>query len=164
MTKSPWHQFTLRIPIQSTVTHIYQAWTTSAGIESWFLRKCIFFDENGSPLASNQNINKGTYSWFWHGHGDEVNEKNKIHAGNGKDFFQFGFEGCIVKIEIEETTNGAMLTLTQEDIHFEENPSENLYVQCGFGWTFYLTNLKSILEGGIDLRNKDMAVKNVVNA
>ena len=65
MTKSPWEQFTLRIPVQATVADIYQAWTTSAGIESWFLRKCIYFDENGNPLQwSNpifQTLNEMTF-------------------------------------------------------------------------------------------------------
>jgi hypothetical protein len=37
-------------------------------------------------------------------------------------------------------------------------------VGCGEGWTFYLTNLKSILEGGVDLRNKEMKLKNVINS
>ncbi len=38
------------------------------------------------------------------------------------------------------------------------------FIECGKGWTFYMTNLKSILEGGIDLRNKIESVKNVINA
>jgi hypothetical protein len=37
-------------------------------------------------------------------------------------------------------------------------------VGCQLGWTFYLTNMKSIAEGGIDLRNRDIDFKNVVNA
>lgn len=31
------------------------------------------------------------------------------------------------------------------------------------GWTFYLTNLKSILEGGFNLRNKNNKLGDVVN-
>ena len=57
-----------------------------------------------------------------------------------------------------------MVTLTQEEVIFEEDPNENLYVQCGEGWTFYLANLKSVYEGGLDLRNKDIEIKGVLNA
>ena len=39
-----------------------------------------------------------------------------------------------------------------------------LYIGCGEGWTFYLANLKSMLEGGIDLRNKNDKIKGVINS
>jgi hypothetical protein len=32
-------------------------------------------------------------------------------------------------------------------------------VQCQLGWTFYLANLKSVIEGGVDLRNKNVDLK-----
>ena len=32
------------------------------------------------------------------------------------------------------------------------------------GWIFYLANLKSVLEGGLDLRNKRMEITNVITA
>ena len=35
---------------------------------------------------------------------------------------------------------------------------------CLEGWTFYLTNLKSVIEGGLDLRNKNLDIKGVINA
>jgi hypothetical protein len=35
---------------------------------------------------------------------------------------------------------------------------------CLGGWTFYLANLKSYLEGGVDLRNKNLALNNMVNS
>jgi hypothetical protein len=42
----------------------------------------------------------------------------------------------------------------QEHIPQESDPEKNLYVQCQLGWTFYLANLKAVMEGGKDLRNK----------
>jgi hypothetical protein len=32
------------------------------------------------------------------------------------------------------------------------------------GWVFYLANLKSFPEGGIDLRNKNEKLKSVINS
>ena len=40
----------------------------------------------------------------------------------------------------------------------------SIYVDCSYGWTFFLANLKSVLEGGIDLRNRNVDIKNVVNS
>jgi hypothetical protein len=54
--------------------------------------------------------------------------------------------------------------LTQENIPEEENPEKNLYLAYSQGWAFYMVNLKSILEGGIDLRNKNDLLSKVVNS
>lgn len=161
---SPWNKFVLRIPINSTKEKLYHAWATADGINSWFLRKCTYWDTDGNQLSPATSIKKGNYHWVWHGHSDAVFEKNEVLDSNGVDYFKFGFEGCVVTINIEEKEGYCLLSLTQEEIVFEENPEENLYVQCGYGWTFYLTNLKSILEGGLDLRNKDMELLGVLNA
>jgi len=54
--------------------------------------------------------------------------------------------------------------LWQENIPTDEKAKVSWHLGCATGWTFYLTNLKSILEGGLDLRNKDELLTNVVNA
>lgn len=164
MDNSLWNKFSQSIPIKATKKDIYTAWATSEGIINWFLRKCTYWDDDGQLLSSSTPINKGSYHWIWHGHPDTTFEKNEVLESNGLDFFKFGFEGCVVTIQIEDKVNYCLLTLTQDQIVFDENPNENLYVQCGFGWTFYLTNLKSVLEGGLDLRNKDMDLKGVLTA
>jgi hypothetical protein len=48
----------------------------------------------------------------------------------------------------------SIVELTQENIPIENDPAKNLFVHCQTGWTFYMANLKSVIEGGIDLRNK----------
>ncbi len=163
-TNTPWNKFVLRIPINAPKKALYMAWATAEGINTWFLRKCRYWDADGLELSPTTPVQKGTYHWVWHGHSDAVFEKSEVLDSNGLDYFKFGFEGCIVTIHIEEKDGYCLLSLTQEAIVFDKNPAENLYVQCGFGWTFYLTNLKSILEGGLDLRNKDMALLGVLNA
>jgi len=54
--------------------------------------------------------------------------------------------------------------LTQENIPEDNNPASNLLVGCVEGWTFYLANLKSYLQGGIDLRNKNVNIQGVINS
>jgi hypothetical protein len=46
----------------------------------------------------------------------------------------------------------------------DETVQRFYFIECGKGWTFYMTNLKSILEGGIDLSNKNMSMQNVINS
>jgi len=69
----------------------------------------------------------------------------------------------MVRIEIGDDDGETMVELTQSDIPLDEDSIHNLYVGCSRGWTFYLTNLKSILEGGIDLRNRNINLVDVIN-
>ena len=57
-----------------------------------------------------------------------------------------------------------IVELTQDNIPPDDNPATNLHIGCGEGWTFYLANLKSYLEGGIDLRNKNEKIQGVINS
>ncbi len=41
-----WSEFTRQVAIKAPMDKLYKAWTTSAGIETWFLSKAVFLDEN----------------------------------------------------------------------------------------------------------------------
>jgi hypothetical protein len=102
-------------------------------------------------------MKEDTYEWFWHGYEDSG--KGMVLEANGTDFLKFTFSGgSVVSVNIESKRGATIIELTQENIPEESDPSKNLFVQCQIGWTFYLANLKSIMEGGIDLRNKRMDI------
>jgi hypothetical protein len=54
--------------------------------------------------------------------------------------------------------------LVQEEIPTDENGKQIFHLGCKSGWTFYLANLKSIFEGGIDLRNRNTKLQDVLNS
>ena len=97
---------------------------------------------------------------------DSVYEEREVLELNGKNYFRFMFTNeCDVEVKLSQIDKEyVMVEVTQNNIPIEEDPKKNLYVGCGEGWLFYMTNLKSILEGGIDLRNKDESLKGVFNA
>lgn len=166
MSKYDWSKFSKRISIKVSMQEIYNAWTTRAGLEKWFLRKAEFTKPDNTLRDQHSNIQKGdSYEWLWYGYSDDVVERKKVLEANGKNFLQFTFSGdCIVSVTIKEDAGETIAELMQENIPVDENPATNLYVNCGEGWTFYLANLKSILEGGIDLRNKNEKLLKVINA
>ena len=106
-----------------------------------------------------------TYEWMWHGYGDDAMEKGKIMQANGKDFLQFSFgKAGYVSVTIKEETGESMIELVQDEIPTDEEGQVYYHLGCTKGWLFYLTNLKSILEGGPDLRNKKMELTDVINS
>lgn len=160
-----WSSFTKRITIKAKPHDIYRAWATQSGLEKWFLRLAEFTKPDQSHRGKDYQVQKGdTYQWLWFGYTDDVNEKGRILEANGKDMLQFTFSGgsiVTVRIYIE---NEVIVELKQHDIGTTEEAIVNYHLGCSTGWTFYLANLKSILEGGVDLRNKNEAIANVVNS
>ena len=163
--KNDWRSFTLRIPIRSSPKAIYEAWATQQGLESWFLRFAQYTKPDGSIRAKTDLIQPGDeYNWLWYGYKDEVVEKREVLAANGWDKLQFRFSGdCIVTVQIQQQGGENICQLTQEMPMDEESSRQYYFVECGRGWTFYLANLKSILEGGLDLRNRDINLHPVFN-
>lgn len=166
MSHLNWSAFTKRIPIKASVNQVYEAWATQEGLEGWFLRSAVFTTGDKSPRKRTDWIQKGdTFTWHWYGYPDTVFEKREVIAVNGKDEIKFTFSGgCLVTVKAVPLGEITVCELTQENIPSDDNPKTNLYVGCGEGWTFYLANLKSYLEGGIDLRNKDNAITQVINS
>ena len=160
MIDSKWTSFKVTGDYNTDIRSLYEAWATTVGLESWFLRKASFFTVPGRLREPDEFIMKeDIYQWYWHGYDDDSFEKGEILEANGTDFIKFTFSsGSIVSVSISSRNGVSIVELTQENIPEETDPSKSLFVQCQVGWTFYLANLKSIIEGGIDLRNKNLVV------
>jgi uncharacterized protein YndB with AHSA1/START domain len=161
-----WKTFTKRITINRAKEIIYRAWATQAGLENWFLRLAEFTKPDGRLRSRNEAVQRGDkYKWLWFGYDDSVVEEKDILDANNNDMLRFSFSGgCIVTVSVKEEAGETICELVQEMPMDDESEQRYFYIECGKGWTFYMTNLKSILEGGIDLRNKNVAIQNVINA
>jgi uncharacterized protein YndB with AHSA1/START domain len=159
-------EFTKRITIQRDKEIIYRAWATQAGLENWFLRLAEFRKPDERLRDRNEQVQQGDkYKWLWWGYDDSVVEEKEILDTNGTDMLRFSFSGgCMVTVTVKEEDGENICELVQQMPMEDVNEQRYFYIECGKGWTFYMTNLKSILEGGIDLRNKNAAIPNVINA
>jgi len=166
MSNFDWSRFTVRINVKAPTEKLYWCWATKAGIEFWFLRKSDYRKSDGTLYNGDEFVKKGgKYSWWWYGYPDEVVEHGEILDCNGKDLFQFKFGDagiCTVKIYSEQNEN--IVELIQDHIPIDDKAKQNWHIGCKTGWTFYMANLKSMLEGGIDLRNKNEQLQNMLNA
>ena len=163
MNNFDWTQFSKCIFINKYINSVYAAWTVSAEIEKWFLSKCIFVSKDGNEINSTDSVcSKHYYRWRWFAQNHY--EEGSVISANGVDLIEFSFAGnCKVQVKLSSLNNQTLVELTQTEIPADDNSKQNIRLGCAFGWTFYLLNLKSILEGGIDLRNKDTKIIGVVN-
>jgi hypothetical protein len=163
MENFDWTQFTRKIAINSSIQTIYNAWTIPLELEKWFLSDALFYDDKGNKISKSKAANKGnTYNWRWYLY--PITESGNITIANGKDHFQFTFAGeCIVDVKISSIEETTLVTITQKNIPTDDESKKNIRLGCDQGWSFYLVNLKSIYEGGIDLRNKNEKLKPMIN-
>ena len=165
-SKYDWTSFTVRINVRAPMEDVYNAWASRTGIEHWFLRESIFKDGSGNILSGGSFVQAGnTYTWRWYGYPDEVVETGEITLANGKDQFAFSFgKAGHCKVILYEEHNELIVQLDQTNIPDDEESRFQFHIGCKTGWTFYLANLKSMLEGGIDLRNRNTDLQEMLNS
>jgi uncharacterized protein YndB with AHSA1/START domain len=161
-----WSRFVLRVPIKASREKIYKAWTSQQGLESWFLRKAEFTKADGQTRKDTDSVQiADKYEWLWHGWPDDVVERGVILQENGSDLLKFTFgKAGNVTVTVKQEEGEHILELLQDEIPTDEKSQVTYHMGCTKGWLFYMTNLKSILEGGIDLRNRNMQLADVLNS
>jgi uncharacterized protein YndB with AHSA1/START domain len=166
MENFDWSRFVKRIPVNGQTQSLYDLWTTQEGLERWFLRHADFKQKDGQPRGRTARIEPGdTYEWRWHGWEDEMVERGTILEVNGRDKIKFVFgKAGTVTVTIVKESGMPLVELVQDKIPSDEESKVNFHLGCQTGWVFYLTNLKSVVEGGLDLRNKRTDLRNVVSS
>ena len=166
MANFNWSTFTTRIPVQASIEKLYWCWATREGMEYWFLRLSEYKKPDDVLRKNNEPVQTGdTYKWLWHGWPDDVKEEGSILNCNGKNFIKFSFgKAGNCSVSIKEENDVTIVELVQDEIPDDEQGKQYWHLGCKTGWIFYLANLKSLLEGGIDLRNKNELLKNVINS
>ncbi|PBQ33320.1 hypothetical protein CNR22_16565 [Sphingobacteriaceae bacterium] len=163
MKNFDWTAFSLKILVKAQLNTVYDAWTKTTEIEKWFVKKANFLDKERKAISKEANIEAShLYEWTWYLY--DITERGRILLANGKDHLQFTFAGdCIVDVKLTQKEDYVLVELIQKDIPSDEESKKEIRIGCHTGWSFYLVNLKSVCEGGLDLRNKNQLYKPMVN-
>ena len=163
MKNFDWTSFTKRIAVKSTLSEVYEAWTVASKIESWFLERVIFTaGEKNLPEPMLQAKSGSAYEWYWYL--EPTPMKGIILEANGQDLIRFTFEGpSVVDVKLSILDEYTIIELLHHSIPQDDNSKQHIRLGCASGWAFYLHNLKSVYEGGIDLRNKDAKLGVMIN-
>ena len=170
-TPFDWTQFRLGIYVSAKPEDLYDYWTTPTGLTRWFLRSAAFAVSDGPPPAKTRKKTilapfdeliprpdhqrcqtNDRYRWEWYYNGGIVGEQ-WILSTRPPTKLTFGF-GDRMEVEVTLRKQGSYcdVGLRQYRIPTTSQAKQNLHMGCRVGWTFFLTNLKSVAEGGLDLR------------
>jgi uncharacterized protein YndB with AHSA1/START domain len=156
--------FKLRVNVKTSIENAFQSWATPAGMQSWFLGKITYTDAQGKERGANEMAQAGDdYAMYFGSNPVEPAVKGKILKSNDKNLFSFSFANDIpVTITIYTEHGETLIELIESNLPTEGVAAGKQFASDSKGWVFYLTNLKSVLEGGLDLRNTNTEIKNVI--
>jgi uncharacterized protein YndB with AHSA1/START domain len=160
-----WSEFKLRVNTTAPMEKTYEAVATSGGLESWFLRKAEI-TAGGKARQPGEKAQKGDeYSFQWHGYPDKNTHTGRWLGTDGKSVVSFTFSQELpVTISLYRECDETIVELTETFDPTDEGVAQKHYLGNMKGWIFYLVNLKSVLEGGLDLRNRKPELTNVLTA
>jgi uncharacterized protein YndB with AHSA1/START domain len=136
--KYDWSQFTQRVAVAAPVEKVFEMWTEPELLRNWFLADAKIDLKKG-----------GTYEWKWLA---GVKEKGRVLDVKKPTKLSFTFAGSVCDVTFKKDKRGALVTLHQHKIPRTEKGKSEVHLNCSCSWTFYLTNLKTYMEYGIDLR------------
>ncbi|MDQ3019737.1 MAG: hypothetical protein M3R36_04085 [Bacteroidota bacterium] len=160
--KYNFNNFIQRIYINESGKDLYAMFSKGENLVKWFVKNSSYHTETGELRNNNESFKTNDeYLWEWT---DGAKLAGKILEADGKENFKFTFGNDVtIHLKLIKAGSRTLVELTQlQNIPDYEMRFEN-YMACFPGWSFYLINLKSICEGGIDLREKNPDIELLVN-
>ena len=142
-----WTRFSITFFYYAPRERVFAAWATPRGLESFFVRSARFSGRGPDDLV----VAGDRYEWAYvqdYAHGGEVLE---VVPGES---VAYTFGSMRVDVTVKETGDGVRVDLVQSNIPDTEEGRPKSHLNCRSCWLFFMTNLKSILEHGIDLRDR----------
>ncbi|RPI18627.1 MAG: SRPBCC domain-containing protein [Ignavibacteriae bacterium] len=154
--------FVRKIFINKNIEDVYELAATPAGIAKWFIDKAEYCYDDNKFRGDNEPAQPGDkYKFYWL-YKDYSADGEVIEAETNKIFkFTFGGAG-IVTITLSEENQKTLVELKQENYPGKQYDMD-AYINCYVCWTFYLANLKSVMEAGFDMRDREDYLEGFVN-
>lgn len=156
-----WTQFTRKIYLKADIETVFRAWTTPAGLTQWFIAEAEYTTPENVLRADDEIVEQGDqYHWRWHqdletkGEVLQVlpNKRFQVTFGNKDDVSN---EKIIVTVNFHDLGDETLVELTQSNMADTPEAHAGWHLGCNMGWSFFMTNLKALLEHGVDLRETD---------
>lgn len=153
MTDYDWSQFHVYMYYLAPLEDVFARFGTARGLESFFIHRAEHVAASGTPRGRDELVQTGdAYAWTYthdFAHGGRFTEVEP----NRRVAFTFGDMHVVVSFRRVE---GA----TEVDLHqtgcAPEDPDRAWqHVNCRSCWIYFMTNLRSVLADGPDVRDRD---------
>ncbi len=149
------------IYLDRPVEDVYKLIGTGNGLTKWFIGKSVY-KHNGTIMKDEQYIQSGDeFKWDWLEKDLSIEGKVLVAEENNKLKFTFG-STFIVTITVKAEKGKTLFTLYQEYLPGVKT-NDFAHINCCVCWAFFITNLKSVIESGNDLRETQIDNEELVN-
>ncbi|MFN3239554.1 MAG: SRPBCC domain-containing protein [Pseudomonadales bacterium] len=148
-----WRQFSLTFYYNAHITRVFRTWTTVEGLESFFIERCLFWTERGEPREIAQRPEVGDrYSWQFR---QDFEVQGEIKTYIDREQFSFSFGDMHVDVYFRVLGEQTEVQLVQSNIPTTPEGQVFGHLNCRSCWTFFMTNLSSVLDHNHDLRDQN---------
>ncbi len=148
-----WSQFHLRMYYLAPLADVFRRFATARGLESFFIYAAEHTSAEGAQRAPDEVVQAGDrYHWQYvhdYAHPGEFLrvEKDQLVA--------FTFGSMQVQIAFQQVGEAVEVHLHQTGCALVDPARAWQHLNCRSCWIYFLTNLRSVLAGGDDLRDFD---------
>ncbi len=153
MSAYDWSQFHVRMYYLTSLAEVFRYFSTAAGLESFFIHKAVHTGADGTTRGGDDPVYSGDeYQWtylhdFAHGGHYKRVETNRL--------VEFTFGDMTVTITFRDLGDAIEVDLHQTNCATMDPDRTWQHVNCRSCWIYFMTNLRSVLAGGPDLRDLD---------
>ena len=153
MTEYDWSQFHVHMYYLAPREEVFRRFATAAGLESFFVDSAEQKAPDGTPRGRDEIVRSGdTYQWkyvhdFAHGGTFLAVEPNRL--------VRFTFGDMTVEVAFRTVGDATEVDLHQAGCATVDPGRAWQHVNCRSCWIYFLTNLRSVLADGRDLRDRD---------
>ncbi len=154
--------FTHSIYLVKPVGEVFELLAKSEGIVKWFMGEAKYVSAEGVERKPDEFAEReDNYYWKWLN--KDFSVKGKILDVQQNELLSFTFGSLFnVTITLKNKNGRTLFTLSQK---YNEGALHNDFehINCCVCWVFFMTNLKSVIENGIDLRETQANDEELVN-
>ena len=155
-----WTSFDVYLYLEAAPADVLRYWQTVEGFTQFFVAEMTACNENDVEL-NDAMLTPGT-RYSWRGIHDYAGEGQFLEMTDASVEFSFGGR-YHVGVRATPQGTGTCLHLRQSGIGEEEGEQVHGSLNCRSCWIYFLVNLKSVVEFGVDLRDQNPATADAIS-
>jgi len=149
-----WSEFRVHMYYRAPIEAVFAAWATPAGLESFFIGEADHTGPDGGPREPHGVCAAGDrYRWRWL-HDFELAGEVVACDPPHRVAYTFGSD-MQFEIRLRQREGAVEAALRQTGCATQDPARAWQHLNCRSCWVYFMTNLKSVLEHGTDLRDRE---------
>jgi hypothetical protein len=153
MSDYDWSQFYVHMYYLAPIEEVFRRFATPEGMESFFVKRAVFTGRDGVERAPSELFESGDSYHFEYVH--DFSHGGEVAAVEENSLVAFSFGVCDIAVRFREVDGATEVALHQTDCPLEDPQRAWMHLNCRSCWIYFMTNLRSVLAGGPDIRDFD---------